>query len=316
MSSAQHSGSARPAQSEIVGLGLVVVDLLAVVPAYPQVDTKLDIAASAIQSGGPVPTALTQLAKLGHRCRLLGRWGNDPFGKFVEHELRSREIAFGRQSRCSRLETGHSQVWVSADTGQRTSVTRRADEAGFALDESERHTLRAARLVHLDGWPPARALEAAELARSGGAMVSVDTGSPKPGIEHLLKLADVVTAPRRFAEEFLGERNLIAAVRAIASMGPSLVVVTDGERGGVMSADGGVIATPALQGAPIVDTNGAGDVFAAGVIHGVLEDWPPERILRFATAVAGWKCRRLGNREALADLQIALRTADLIPGPD
>jgi len=84
-------------------------------------------------------------------------------------------------------------------------------------------------------------------------------------------------------------------------LGPKIVTVTDGERGAW-------IVTPeraSHQSArPIraVDTTGAGDVFCGGLLHGWLAGWSPERMLRFAITTAGWKCERIGNRDALPDL--------------
>lgn len=293
---------------EIVGLGLVVVDLLAVVDAYPEVDSKQDVQTSRIQVGGPVPTALAQLRRFGHRCRFLGWWGDDALGSVIEQDFEVQGIPTDPGCRCRGVETGHSQVWIEKPTGRRTSVTRRPPVASRELSDRDRRWLKSARVVHLDGWPTDQSLEAARLAKAGGALVVVDTGSPKPGIDDVLRCADVVTAPRRFVEEFAGCVDLAAGAIQIAELGPSLVCVTDGDQGAVGAADGTVWATRALNGAPAVDTNGAGDVFAAGVIHGVLQDWAPERVLQFATVTAGLKCRKLGNRDALPELSGVLRT--------
>jgi len=139
--------------------------------------------------------------------------------------------------------------------------------------------------------------------------VTIDTGSPKPGIDGLLSLADVVNAPRRFVEEHLGTSDLAEGAQQIARRGPRIVTITDGDRGAVLCAEDQLLRSPALGDIRTVDSNGAGDVFTAGVIHGVLHDWSPQQVLTFAVAVAGIKCQSLGNREALTDEQAAVRLA-------
>src|SRR5690606_20136527 len=123
----------------------------------------------------------------------------------------------------------------------------RSDLQRFALSESDHAALVSARLLHLDGWPSELALQAARIAKAAGALVAVDTGSPKPGIEELLQIADVVNAPRRFVEQHLGTSDIAAGAERIADLGPRIVTVTDGGHGAVMHADGESLRTAALD---------------------------------------------------------------------
>ncbi len=295
---------------DIVGLGVVVVDLLSVVQRYPEVDSKQEALESRVQVGGPVPTALAQLAKFGHRCRLISVWGDDPWGDVIEANLRDTGIAFSPDCRNPDTPTGVSQVWIEQSTGRRTTVTQRPDAALLQVDTHRTAELQDGQVLHLDAWPTGAALTAAQAMKASGGQVFLDTGSPKPGIGQLLPWVDVLSAPRRFAEEFLQEPDLPRAAEALGRLGPELVTVTDGERGAVLHTNGTLIAQSALKGSPVVDTNGAGDAFVGGLIHGVLSDWPPDRILRFAIATGGLKCRSLGNRNALPSLESARAATD------
>jgi ribokinase len=164
--------------------------------------------------------------------------------------------------------------------------------------------------LHLDGSFGDVALQAAETVKSAGGRVMLDTGSPKPGIEELLRVADVVNAPRRFIEEFCGVSDLLVGARTILERGAKLVTVTDGEAGAVMGTEAGTWHVSALPVPRVIDTNGAGDVFSAGIIHGVLCGWAAERTLRFASALAGMKCAALGNRATPRAEQPAQLAAD------
>ena len=298
----------RSTGSGVVGLGLTVVDFLSVVDEHPQVDTKQDVSESTIQVGGPVPTALAQLTKLGRPCRLISRWGDDVLGQIIQADLQKTGIAFALSCSRSGTSSGQCQVWIERATGRRTSVTKPPAGDQVRLNDANRQSLREAAALHLDGRFPEAALESAEIVKSSGGCVMLDTGSPKPGIEALLPLADVVNAPRRFIEEYLDVRDLPVGARALLKKGAKVVTVTDGEAGAVMVTQQGVLQVAALDLPAVVDTNGAGDVFSAGLLHGILEKWPAALTLRFAAAAAGLKCSALGNRDALRE-EPAIRSA-------
>lgn len=307
MSTAGRQAETPPA--EIVGVGVIVVDLLATLRSYPQVDTKQDVEESRMQVGGPVPTALAQLARFDRRCHFIGSWSDDSFGDFIETDLKTSGISHSRHSRRPGSGTGHSQVWIDKLSGTRTSVTQRPCAEQFVLTDADCRAIERARLLHLDGWPTDVAQQAARVAKASGTLVTIDTGSPKPEIDGLLSLADVVNAPRRFVEEHLHTTDIAEGAREIARRGPRLVTVTDGDRGAVLFAGDQIFQSPALQNLHTVDSNGAGDVFTAGMLHGVLNDWSPLRMLKFAVAIAGIKCQSLGNRDALASEQAAATLA-------
>lgn len=295
----------------IIGLGTTVVDLLAVIEAYPVVDTKQPVRESLIQVGGPVPTALAQLVRFGWSCELISAWGNDPLGDVIEADLTRSGISYASDCRMTQISTGFSQVWIEHATGTRTSVTQRAEMQGHLSSDRLSELLEGCDVLHLDAWPTREALFAAQTVKAGGGLVCLDTGSPKPGVEQLLSLSDVVNAPRRFIQEFLQETNPDRGAESLSNYGPSVVTVTDGDRGAWLCCEGPSIHRPAIMGEPIVDTNGAGDVFTAGIIHAVLSGYSPDVMLDFAVTTAGLKCRSLGNRDALPNLNTIRATLDL-----
>ncbi|MCA9075593.1 MAG: hypothetical protein KDA93_11215 [Planctomycetaceae bacterium] len=296
---------------KIIGLGTTVVDLLVVIEAYPVVDTKQPVLHSLIQVGGPVPTALTQLVRFGWSCELISAWGDDALGDVIEADLTRTGISFVSDCRMPQTSTGFSQVWIEHDTGTRTSVTQRAEMEGHLSSVRLLELLEGCDVLHLDAWPTREALIAAQTVKAAGGLVCLDTGSPKPGVEQLLSLADVVNAPRRFIQEFLLEANPERGAESLLSYGPSVVTVTDGDQGAWLCSEGRTIHRPAITGEPIVDTNGAGDVFTAGIIHACLSGSPPDVMLDFAVTTAGLKCRSLGNRDALPDLDTVRTALDL-----
>ncbi len=96
--------------------------------------------------------------------------------------------------------------------------------------------------------------------------------------------------------------------------GPEAAVVTLGERGCAALTGSGLLEVPGFE-VDAVDTTGAGDVFHGAFIFGVLEGWDIERICIFSNAVAALKCRRLGGRAGIPNLQEALNfLGKIFPG--
>lgn len=284
-------------QFKILGLGTVTVDHVLTVSSYPKPDSKNEALDSRYQVGGPVPIALSQLRRFGYSADFLSLWGNDAWGDVIEKRLHRENIGFQSSSRQS-IPSSVTQIWREQETGQRTLVTSRVEGSSIA-EQVTKDILSQFNLLHLDCWPTDAALKAAQLMKQQGGMVSIDTGSPKQGVEKLLQLADIVNCPQRFCTEFIGESDLRQAAKRIADFGPMIVTVTAGEQGATLAANGEVYFQKARQLSRTVDTNGAGDSFSGALIHGVLQCWPPEKILEFAVLCAGLKCEQLGNEESL-----------------
>ncbi|MBT5020142.1 MAG: hypothetical protein HON04_15525 [Planctomicrobium sp.] len=289
----------------ILGLGTVTVDHVLTVPSYPESDSKNEAIDSCYQVGGPVPIALSQLKRFGHSADFLSLWGDDAWGDVIEDRLKRENIGFRSRSRKS-ISSSVTQIWREQETGQRTLVTSRVDGGLLAGMVSEEF-ISQFDLLHLDCWPTEAALKAAEMMKEQGGLVSIDTGSPKPGVEKLLELADIVNCPQRFCQQFIGEFDLRKAAKRIAEFGPKYVTVTAGEHGAALAANGEVYFRQSRQLSRTVDTNGAGDSFSGALIHGVLRSWSHEKILEFAVACAGLKCEQLGNERALPTKEMVLR---------
>lgn len=284
---------------QILGLGTIVIDHQLFVDRFPKVDTKIEATRSRIQIGGPVPTALVFLSRLGHDCAYAGVWGNDQFGQMIESDLHSEQIRFSSECRHA-IETGMAQVWVDESTGSRTIVCRRVRDDDVSLLKSF-ESLAQYDVLSLDGWPPDVAVELAKNARAQGLTIFLDTGSPKGRTDELLGLAEIVNAPRRFLTQFFQSDDIDAGARRLLDFGPKMVTVTDGDRGAWLFTAENSHHQPAFS-IEAVDTTGAGDIFSGALLHASLQDWTEPQMLKFASAAAALKCQQPGNRDALPTL--------------
>jgi sugar/nucleoside kinase (ribokinase family) len=295
------SGDGGHRRFSIFGLGTVVVDPQVVMAGLPEADTKGEVITDRYQVGGPVPTALALLRRLGMEATFLGRWASDPFGKMIEDDLREHGVVFAPPPVTEDSRTGFAHVWVEHGTGRRSIAAYRGSHAvephHVAPGEVGGH-----HALHLDGWSGEAAIVAATAMQERGGRVFLDLGSPKPNLDALLRHVDLLNCPARLIPQVLGMDDLISGARRFLEMGPREVTVTSGEDGALFVSADEVLTQPAFP-VDAVDTNGAGDVFAGAMIFASMQGWEPRRRLRFACAASALKCRGLGNRDALPGLR-------------
>jgi sugar/nucleoside kinase (ribokinase family) len=153
-----------------------------------------------------------------------------------------------------------------------------------------------ARALHVDGHDTAAATQAARWARQAAVPVVADLDETYPGVEDLIENIDYLIASRDFPCRLMDDTNLERALKRMQSRyGARLTAATLGQDG-VLAWDGRRHLHCAAYCVPVVDTTGAGDIFHAGFIYGLLNDWPLERQLDFACAAAAMNCMASGAR--------------------
>ncbi|MCZ6679310.1 MAG: PfkB family carbohydrate kinase [Candidatus Poribacteria bacterium] len=105
-----------------------------------------------------------------------------------------------------------------------------------------------------------------------------------------------------FVQEWMPDTPVEAVLQRLCEFGAKIAVVTLGERGCVAKWEKGIFAFPAFP-VNVIDTTGAGDAFHGGFIYGLLQDWPVEQTIRFASAVAALNCCNLGGRSGLPTVE-------------
>jgi len=280
---------------DVVGLGWGLVDLLMIVPRYPELDTKTESSISIQQVGGPVPRAMITLAKLGKETSLIASVGDDFMGNFMRKSLKSEGVNIDDLNIQPHGISRFGSVWIEENKGARTIVYYQGRLQEIRLTEHVKSVIRNAKILHLDGRELESARIAARLARENGCKVTLDTGDAKQGIEHLFPLVDIIKVPFGFMKVFFPDMSLKGAAKKLQALGPRLVIVTLGSEGTVVFSEGGSFKQPGFPIKKVVDTNGAGDAFSGGLLYGILENWDIEKTVRFASAVAALKCANLGN---------------------
>lgn len=289
-----------PPQIDVYGLGQCSIDYLAPVDTYPGVDTKCEFTGLSVQGGGPVANALVALSRWGMSCSYAGVVGDDGFGD----EIRKGLIVEGIDTAGLVVRTGsRSQfAFIAAEKsgGRRTIFWQRPTGSALRVDEVDIGAIARCRVFHTDGLYIAAAVAGCRAARAAGATVVLDAGTLRDGVLDVAALSDCCVVSEAFARRFVGVDDPEVACHQLASLGPAMVGVTLGAKGYVALSRGRLIRRPAYP-ADAVDTTGCGDIFHAGLIYGLIKNWPYDRALDFAAWAAAVTATKLGGRDGIPD---------------
>ena len=285
---------------DCLGLGIAPADLLLQIAAYPEAGAKIDALSMTIQGGGPIPTAMVTLARLGMKPGLMAAVGNDIFGRFVIGELKKEgvETSFVKTKK---NPTAIAMGWVEKGSGRRTIVLNR--EITVHPGEIDVTLLPRVKAVHLDGRDLPACLKLARWAKRNGAIVVFDIGSKRNDVTAILPLVDHLVCAEDFALPYTGAKKVPEAINRLGKICPGTIVITSGIEGAIgKETDGDFIRQKAFK-VKAVDTTGAGDVYHGAYIYGLLKGWNLKRRMQFASAAAALKCRRPGGRLGIPTLK-------------
>ena len=289
----------------VVGFGLVNKDFVASVPAWER-DQKTNATAYREQVGGPVPVALTAIARLGvaEPVAFLGIVGDDNDGGDIARWLAEDGVDVSGLIRAAGTMSSKSLVILDERDGSRTLANYAAHLPPMEFTPEQEALLNRARLLHLDGRDLPAAEQAAEIVKASGGMVSLDLGTWRPGRERLLRLCGIILASRKGAQGAFPEASAPEEqVRRFLDLGVSVAGVTLAHEGVVIGAqDGDPVRLPAFAVPNVVDTCGAGDAFHGAFLWAHLAGWEPAAAADFAQAAVAVRITRLGNRAGLPTL--------------
>lgn len=294
---------------DVLGFGESSVDFVHIVDGLPRADvSKLRISSHYSTCGGQVATTLAACAALGLRASYLGAVGTDENGARIRQALNERGVDTSRTI-ARDAETRFALILVDETGGDRVVLWQRDVRLDVDTTQLENDPILDARVVHVDATDEAGSIALAARARSAGAIVTCDVDSVTPHTRELLSHASFPILAEAVPQQLTGVSDVEGALRALRASHPGVLCVTLGERGSA-ALDGDLfVQVPALAVQP-VDTTGAGDVFRAGFIFGLLQEWPTERTLRFANTAAALSCTRHGAMNSvpnLADVERHLR---------
>ncbi|HEY2766147.1 MAG TPA: PfkB family carbohydrate kinase [Pseudonocardiaceae bacterium] len=290
-------------------MGLTTLDLVQRVDRQPGVNEKVVARRSDTAAGGPAATAAVTFHALGGRSVLLSALGPGPIGRFAAGEL-DRSGVHVVDTWAGGADLAISAITVLERTGERSVVSRNAEEVTAALPAELPALVRDSDVVLIDGHHPELAVATAEAARQAGVPVVLDCGSARPVYTALVPLADAAVCSAGFTTGSHG--GFDAVCTALLAWGARLVAMTDGGAPVRWRTRGhdGIVEVPPVT---VCDTLGAGDVLHGAVAFaracGVSD---PRRGLRFGVAVASLRVQHAGPRTWLADTGLGTLAEQLL----
>lgn len=230
-------------------------------------------------SGGSAANTLAGLAALGSKCAFIGQVASDQLGEVFAHDIRAGGISFATPARADEPPTARCLIFVTPD-GQRTMNTFLGASQylpAAALDEA---AIADAEILYLEGYlwdpeePRAAMRRAISAARNAGRKVAFTLSDAfviaRHGDDFRALIAageiDILFANHVELAALTGQEDFHAGIDQLKDKVP-LLVVTRSEHGAVAACGGELFDVPAEPVAKVVDTTGAGDLFAAGFLH-------------------------------------------------
>jgi len=286
---------------DLVGVGLNATDTLIPLSSYPAPGSKVEYRTANVLPGGQVATTVVACQHWGMRTRYVGKLGDDAAAALHREAFAHA----GVETQLLTVPGGASpQSLILVDSeGERTVLCRRDERLILQPLDLNREWIVNARALHVDGHDTAAATVAAGWARAAGIPVIADLDELYPGVEELLDHVDYLVVSRDFPSRLMEEPVLEKALQQMQRRyGCQLTAATLGHDG-VLAWDGKQLHYTAAYSVPVVDTTGAGDIFHAGFIYGLLQDWPLDRQLDFACAAAALNCMAVGARGGIQTLE-------------
>ncbi len=286
---------------DLVGVGLNATDTLIRLPHYPALGSKVEFRSADVLPGGQVATAVAACQHWGLRTRYVGKIGDDS-GAAI-HRAEFERLGVETQLLTAPGCASQQAVILVDDAGERTVLWKRDNRLTLLPEELRLEWISHARALHLDGHDTAAAVVAAGWARDANIPVIADLDDLYPGVEELLGKIDYLITSRDIPGRLTGESDLRKSLPAVRRRyGCRLTAATLGQEG-VLAWDGSQFHyAPAFRVRPL-DTTGAGDIFHAGFIYGLLQGWPLPRRLDFACAAAALNCTAPGARGGIQSVE-------------
>jgi sugar/nucleoside kinase (ribokinase family) len=287
---------------EVVGMGLNSVDFLSLVPEFPTLNSKIKILRFSKQGGGQVATAMVALSRWGVKTKYIGKVGGDELGHFSLNSIHQEGVDVSSVTMEPNATNQFAMIIVDGVSGERTILWDRDEKLMYRDGELRREEICPGKLLHLDGHDLWAAIQCAKWAKEEGIPTVIDLDKVEPLTSELIQEIDFVITSSRFPTLFTGISDRGKALIEIQKQIHGFLCATLGPEGAIALVEGEIIHVKGFE-VRALDTTGAGDVFHAGFIYGLLQNWEVVEILRFANAVAALKCRDLGGRRGIPTLE-------------
>lgn len=303
----------------IVGVGSALTDILAhesdaflasiseikggmtyVEPAFIDDCLKKLSSRPEIVPGGAACNTIQGVARLGGAARFVGKRGQDATGESFEKGV--VEVGIAPELTVSETPSGRVLSIITPDS-QRSMFTYLGASSELMPEEIPANAFADAAIVVVEGYllfNPDLALGVIERAKAAGAVIAMDLASftvveaARDLLDRIVpESVDILIANEDEAKAFTGTADEAEGLERMQALS-EVAVLKVGSRGSRIHRNGETVAVPAVTGEPIVDTTGAGDLWASGFLYGLVNGWDTNACGTLASACGYEVCRVIG----------------------
>ena len=254
-------------------------------------------------SGGSVANSIVGISQLGNKAGFIGKVSDDDLGSKYEEGLKNEKVEYIYSKKKEKLPTGTCLILVTPDS-ERTMCTFLGTAGKINESDVSSDAIKNSEIIFLEGYlwdegEPKKAFDKAinnanKVAMSLSDQFCVDRHKP-----HFLDLVknklDITFANEQEITSLIDAKNFEDVINFSKKLG-KLIVITRGEKGAIAIKSDEVVECGVRENLKIVDLTGAGDLFAAGFLHGYVNNLSIKESLKKGTEMSSKVIQQIGAR--------------------
>ena len=254
-------------------------------------------------SGGSVANSIVGISQLGDEVGFIGKVSDDDFGSKYEEGLKKENVEYFYTKKKEELPTGSCLILITPDS-ERTMCTFLGTAGKISENDISSDAIKKSEIIFLEGYlwdegAPKKAFDKAinsanKVAMSLSDQFCVDRHKP-----HFLNLVknklDITFANEQEITSLIEAKNFVEVINFSKQLN-KLIVVTRGEKGAIAINGEDIVESDIHKNLKIVDLTGAGDLFAAGFLHGYINKLSTKRCLERGTEMSSKIIQQIGAR--------------------
>ena len=254
-------------------------------------------------SGGSVANSIVGLSQLGNEVGFIGKVCDDELGSKYEDGLKQENVKYFYSKKKEELPTGTCLILVTPDS-ERTMCTFLGTAGKINENDVSSDAIKKSEIILLEGYlwdegEPKKAFDKAIQSANKVAMSLSDQFCVDRHKPHFLELVknklDITFANEQEIMSLIDAKSFDEVINFSKSLG-KIIVLTRGEKGAVAINKDEVVECGIKEGLKIVDLTGAGDLFAAGFLHGYINQFSIKKSLEKGTEMSSKIIQKIGAR--------------------
>jgi sugar/nucleoside kinase (ribokinase family) len=254
-------------------------------------------------SGGSVANSIVALSQLGNDVGFIGKVNDDDLGQKYEDGLKKEKVNFLYSKKSEPTPTGTCLILITPDS-ERTMCTFLGTAGKVNDKDVDSDIVKKAEITFLEGYlwdegEPKKAFDKAILNSNKVAMSLSDLFCVERHKTQFLELVknklDIIFANEQEVLSLINAKSFDEAINFVKNLNKNFVI-TRGEKGAIASDNGEIIECAAKKNLNIIDLTGAGDLFAAGYLHGIINNLTPRESLVKGTELSSKIIQKIGAR--------------------